>query len=190
LNAQRSWGRCHEAGCHTPKYYDGKGDRQAFIDSGKSNDFLTVALHEAGHIIGLSHQFDEDDIMFEHAGSLPYIKEFPDATYRKFSTDDTNGARDLYSVPICVVKTEKAPRLLCKIHQDSPAALTLEMRLTVTRHSWVLMVLDIMKAYSKSLVDSGTENLMGSQLLMQMAMILASAAAYTRAILVQMMKME
>jgi hypothetical protein len=92
-------------------YYDGKGDRQAFIDSGKKNDFLTVALHEAGHIIGLSHQSDEDDIMFEYAGDLSYIKEFPDASYRKFSTDDTNGARDLYSVPICVVKTEKSSSL-------------------------------------------------------------------------------
>jgi Matrixin len=54
-------------------------------------DLFDTALHEIGHIVGLDHSLDSDDIMT--AGSHK-------AKLRLLSGDDILGARDLYSIPI------------------------------------------------------------------------------------------
>jgi matrixin len=56
------------------------------------HDFLDVALHEVGHIIGLDHTSDEDDVMTDG----PITR----TNLRVLSGDDILGARDLYTIPI------------------------------------------------------------------------------------------
>lgn len=94
---------------YTEQWYYGDGDRDVFLKSKKSDDFYTVALHEIGHLIGLTHQSDDDDILYILAGQLDSMKERPNMAYRKLSEDDTNGARDLYSVmlPDCPSSDDK-----------------------------------------------------------------------------------
>ena len=77
-------------------YFD--GDNAGFLASGKADDFYTVALHETGHIIGLDHQSDLDDILETMAGSRNSV--LAGGAFRMLSVDDLNGERDLYSVPI------------------------------------------------------------------------------------------
>lgn len=61
------------------------------------DDYLTVALHEVGHVVGLDHQNDTDDIMTTLAGRGDKVKA--GEVFRKLSGDDILGARDLYSIP-------------------------------------------------------------------------------------------
>jgi hypothetical protein len=77
------------------------GERREDIANDKNvRDLLTVALHEVGHIIGLDHQNDTDDIMHTFAGDGDQIRA--GGVYRKLSGDDILGARDLYSIPAAV----------------------------------------------------------------------------------------
>jgi hypothetical protein len=62
------------------------------------DDFITVALHEIGHIVGLDHQGDKDDVMYTLAGMGNVIRS-QNGTFRALSGDDILGARDLYSIP-------------------------------------------------------------------------------------------
>ena len=75
-----------------------EGTKADFLASGKQDDFLTVALHETGHVLGLDHQNDIDDIMAILAGSKTDVAA--GGAFRALSADDLNGARDLYSVPV------------------------------------------------------------------------------------------
>jgi hypothetical protein len=61
------------------------------------HDLPTVALHEVGHIVGLDHQTDIDDIMEDFTGSRAGVNA--GGTFRMLSDDDILGARDLYSIP-------------------------------------------------------------------------------------------
>lgn len=62
-----------------------------------SVDLITVALHEIGHIVGLDHQNDTDDVMYTFAGDQARIAA--DAAFRALSADDMVGAYSLYSIP-------------------------------------------------------------------------------------------
>lgn len=77
-------------------------DRTAFealvAPAGKLDDFFTVALHEVGHIVGLDHQADIDDVLETLAGAQSRVKA--GGTFRTLSDDDILGARDLYSIPV------------------------------------------------------------------------------------------
>lgn len=74
------------------------GTKEDFEASTKDDDFFTVALHETGHVVGLDHQTDADDIMKDDAGFKVRVKA--GGAFRALSPDDINGARDLYSVPV------------------------------------------------------------------------------------------
>lgn len=63
------------------------------------DDLPTVALHEVGHIVGLDHQDDIDDIMYTLAGRGDVVN-MAGAAFRSLSGDDILGAQDLYSIPI------------------------------------------------------------------------------------------
>lgn len=73
------------------------GDRANDIaDNARVTDFLTSALHETGHIVGLDHQNDTDDIMYIFAGDGDKVRA--GGAFRRLSGDDILGARDLYSI--------------------------------------------------------------------------------------------
>jgi hypothetical protein len=67
-------------------------------DDAKVVDFATTALHEVGHIVGLDHQNDTDDIMNPLSGFGDIVRA--GGACRKLSGDDILGARDLYSIPV------------------------------------------------------------------------------------------
>ena len=62
-------------------------------------DFFTTALHEVGHIVGLDHQEDLDDIMNGEPATGEDFDDHKDLAFRALSDDDILGARDLYSIP-------------------------------------------------------------------------------------------
>jgi hypothetical protein len=63
-----------------------------------TDDLLTVALHETGHIVGLDHVNDIDDVMYTLAGMGSVIHG--GGVFRDLSFDDRLGAQDLYSIPL------------------------------------------------------------------------------------------
>ena len=91
-------------------------------------DFFTVALHEVGHIVGLDHQSDADDVMYTSAGEFNAIR-VDNGTFRSLSNDDKLGALDLYTIPCA---QGPAPRgsadelpASCAVVSAPPAALLL-----------------------------------------------------------------
>lgn len=54
-------------------------------------DFFTVALHELGHSLGLSHTPDRNAVMF------PYYNGYNDSPQPQLGYDDILGMYDLYS---------------------------------------------------------------------------------------------
>ena len=61
-------------------------------------DLSTVALHEIGHVVGLDHQDDTDDIMHTYSGDEDVIAG--GGAFRALSDDDKIGAYSLYSIPL------------------------------------------------------------------------------------------
>ena len=71
-------------------FVDGNGNGAA-----KIQDIETIALHELGHALGLSHSTTQTAVMYAFAA--------PNGTKRKLDADDIAGIRDLYpaAVPRC-----------------------------------------------------------------------------------------
>lgn len=60
--------------------------------------FLSVALHETGHVVGLFHQRRADSVMHAPAGKPPSVFMFPDSGSQE-------GVRDLYSIRVAAPTT-------------------------------------------------------------------------------------